>query len=167
MDTNRVKEFGEVFTPPELVNEILDKLPEKIWEDPTKTWLDPTCGNGAFLVEIQNRLLKHHKPSHILNDMLYGVDIQEDNAYECIIKLYNIKNTKRIDVINTKKDMISVSQDNNYILGEGIISLFMVDMRLVKNFVCADGLIYQYNFGTEVDIHRKDIGKNSIQERLF
>lgn len=48
---------GEVFTPVELVNEMLDKIPTSVWENPTTTFLDPCMGKGTFLVEIVNRLV--------------------------------------------------------------------------------------------------------------
>jgi hypothetical protein len=48
---------GEVFTPVELVNEILDQIPTEIWEDPESTFCDPFMGKGTFLVEIVNRLV--------------------------------------------------------------------------------------------------------------
>jgi type I restriction-modification system DNA methylase subunit len=46
----RRKKTAEVFTPKELVQEILDKLPEDSWEE-DKTFCDPAAGNGNFLVE--------------------------------------------------------------------------------------------------------------------
>ena len=49
------KQFGEVFTPPELVNEILDNLPKDLWNDPSKTWLDNSAGAGAFLIDVNRR----------------------------------------------------------------------------------------------------------------
>ncbi len=33
----------EVFTPPKLVNEILDLLPPEIWNDKNARFLDPSC----------------------------------------------------------------------------------------------------------------------------
>jgi len=79
----RKKELGEVFTPPELVNEILDQLPQEVWKDPTKTFLDNSCGNGNFLVAIKERLLKYgHSLENILS-RIYGVDIMQDNVDEC------------------------------------------------------------------------------------
>lgn len=47
----------EVFTPPQLANEILDQLPEKIWRDKDARFLDPFCKSGVFLREITKRLL--------------------------------------------------------------------------------------------------------------
>jgi 2-polyprenyl-3-methyl-5-hydroxy-6-metoxy-1,4-benzoquinol methylase len=68
----RVKDTAEVFTPPELVNKMLDEL-DYDWEAlPDKTFLDPTCGSGNFLVEVAKRGVH---PKNI-----YGVDLMEDNV---------------------------------------------------------------------------------------
>lgn len=47
----------EVFTPPELVNQMLDMLPAELWSDPDATFLDPACKSGVFLREIAKRLI--------------------------------------------------------------------------------------------------------------
>ena len=46
----------EVFTPPQLVNKILDLLPEEIWSDKNARFLDPVCKTGVFLREIARRM---------------------------------------------------------------------------------------------------------------
>ena len=48
----------EVFTPPQLVNRILDMLPTDLWSDKKSTFLDPGCKSGVFLREIAKRLDK-------------------------------------------------------------------------------------------------------------
>lgn len=48
----------EVFTPPQVVNQILDLLPPELWSDETVTFLDPACKSGIFLREIAKRLDK-------------------------------------------------------------------------------------------------------------
>jgi hypothetical protein len=48
---------GEVFTPIELVREMLDEIPSSIWENPDSLFLDPCMGKGTFLIEIINRLV--------------------------------------------------------------------------------------------------------------
>jgi len=92
----RIKKYGEVFTPPELVNEMLDKLPEHVWKNKNLTWLDPACGNGNFLVEVKKRLMEglkeeipdeKEREEHILENMIYGVEIQQDLVDECISRL--------------------------------------------------------------------------------
>ena len=42
----------EVFTPPDIANEMLDKLPEDLWCNKNTTFLDPCTKSGIFLREI-------------------------------------------------------------------------------------------------------------------
>ena len=87
----RVKALGEVFTPPELVDEMLDKLPQDLWTDPNKSFLEPACGNGNFLAEILSRKLKNKKTSKLKAlQTIYGVDIMEDNVLESRQRLLDI-----------------------------------------------------------------------------
>ncbi|WP_373516996.1 Eco57I restriction-modification methylase domain-containing protein [Pricia sp.] len=76
----------EVFTPPELANQILDLLPPEIWNNKTVTFLDPVCKSGVFLREIAKRLLKgldkeipnqQVRMNHIFTKQLYGIAITE------------------------------------------------------------------------------------------
>jgi len=79
----RVSRRGEVFTPSWLVNEMLDKLPEDQWVDPTKTFIDPACGNGNFLVEVIRRKIESGTAPYPALMTTYGVDIMPDNIKEC------------------------------------------------------------------------------------
>ncbi len=83
------KDNDEVFTPPFLIEEMLDKLPKKVWKDPTKTWLDPCAGLGNFSVLILKRLMKGLKTwqpdeelrkKHILENMLYHVEMNPESV---------------------------------------------------------------------------------------
>jgi len=86
----RIKQNAEVFTPLSLVNEMLDKLPPRISWRPGKTFCDPACGNGNFLVEILKRKLKRkHDPKEALKT-IFGVDIMKDNIEECRMRLLRI-----------------------------------------------------------------------------
>ncbi len=76
----------EVFTPPKLVNEILDQLPSDLWSNPTITFLDPVSKTGVFLREIVKRLMvgletifpdNQKRINHILEKQLYGIAITE------------------------------------------------------------------------------------------
>jgi len=79
---------AEVFTPPELTNEILDKLPPSVWE-PNKTFCDPAAGNGNIVLEILKRKLSHgHNPLQAIQT-LWGVDLMEDNIKEAHERLLN------------------------------------------------------------------------------
>lgn len=76
----------EVFTPPKLVNEILDMLPQELFQSKETTFLDPVTKSGVFLREIAKRLnegLKGQIPdqqervNHIFTKQLYGIAITE------------------------------------------------------------------------------------------
>jgi hypothetical protein len=88
----RERQTAEIFTPLSLVNEMLDKLefyaPEN-FTDPTKTFIDPACGNGNFLIEILKRKLKHTAPAQAVST-IYGVDIMIENIIECRIRLLKV-----------------------------------------------------------------------------
>jgi hypothetical protein len=86
----RVKETAECFTPPELVAEMLDKLPPEVWTDLTKTFCDPAAGNGNFLVEVLRRkLLQGHPPLQALST-IYGVELMDDNTEEMKERLLGV-----------------------------------------------------------------------------
>ena len=56
--TDRVRDLGEVFTPANIVNSMLDLLPNKIWNPhPSKSFFEPSCGDGNFLIAILARKL--------------------------------------------------------------------------------------------------------------
>lgn len=79
----------EVFTPPNLVNQILDILPAELWSNEKATFLDPGCKSGVFLREIAKRLDKgleaqtpdrQERMNHIFKNQLFGLAITELTA---------------------------------------------------------------------------------------
>ena len=76
----------EVFTPPEIANQVLDMLPDELWCDPDATFLDPACKSGVFLREIAKRLIVgledvypdlQERLDHIYKKQLFGIAITE------------------------------------------------------------------------------------------
>jgi type I restriction-modification system DNA methylase subunit len=86
----RKDKFGEVFTPQILVQEMLDQLPSDSWVDPSKTFLDNSCGHGNFLVEILRRKLQFNHPVITALTTIFGLDIQQDNVDECKARLLEL-----------------------------------------------------------------------------
>ena len=82
-DQLRVKATGEVFTPTELVREILEQIPVEQFTDPTKTFLDPSCGDGQFLGEVLIRKMENGSTFEQALATIYGVDLMQDNVDEC------------------------------------------------------------------------------------
>lgn len=71
---------GTIVTPFPLIEEIVAKLPIK-WDNPKLRFLDPACGRGAFLYVIKQKLLQAgHSEQHIVENMLYGIDINQQNV---------------------------------------------------------------------------------------
>jgi hypothetical protein len=127
-DKLRVKATAEVFTPTSLVQEILDGLeadkPE-LFSDPTKTFIDPACGDGQFLSEVVIRKMER-SGCDLLQALstTYGVELMPDNVKLCKERLGGPEPTPEILAI------------------------------LDKNIVCTDALKYDYSFGEPVGIEK-------------
>ena len=90
----RVADHGEVFTPPWMVEAMLD-LVKGDSERIDSRFLEPACGSGNFLVQVLQRKLatvkmkyrqsefeKHHFSLYGLM-CIYGVELLADNIIEC------------------------------------------------------------------------------------
>ena len=76
----------EVFTPPVLANQVLDLLPQELFNNPSTTFLDPFSKSGVFLREIVKRLdrgLAQQIPNrqkridHIMHKQVFGIALTE------------------------------------------------------------------------------------------
>ncbi|MFH1739204.1 MAG: N-6 DNA methylase, partial [bacterium] len=98
--TNRSGDVGVYYTPPHLVDFLLDRvLPWK-----KKKWdlkiLDPACGSGVFLVKAYQRLVHRWKNAHpgekprieilrrLLEENLFGVDVSHRAVRVASFSLY-------------------------------------------------------------------------------
>lgn len=79
----------EVFTPPKIASQVLDLLPDDVWNNPELRFLDPGTKTGVFLREITKRLMvgladtitdDKKRLEHILTNQVYGVAITELTA---------------------------------------------------------------------------------------
>ena len=80
---------GEVFTPNELIYEMISKLPREVWEDKTKTFFDPAAGKGNFPIYIVKKLFIHlqehivdeeERLKHIVEKQLFMAEFQRESA---------------------------------------------------------------------------------------
>ena len=83
----RIKVTQEVFTPMELVEYMIDDIDIELLKDPESTFIDNSAGCGNFLVGLKQRLLQYHSEEHILENMLYAVEMMEDNHKELCNRL--------------------------------------------------------------------------------
>lgn len=118
----RVKENGEVFTPTELVIDVLDKIDQSLFADPSKTFIDNACGDGQFLSEVLIRKMEHGSSFEQALSTIYGVDIMSDNVSLC------------------KERLLCGVTDPEFVKLVG------------EHIVCANALKYHYRFdGTPCD----------------
>ena len=139
---HRVKKFGEVFTPPDIVRQMCDLCEPDISRIDSKVF-EPTCGNGNFLVEILRRKLrmiktscKHQKISKNTIDStpkiseiefiilqaasnIYAVDIQGDNVHEAQKRMKSVV-FEEFPVHNSKDFLIALDTiiTSNIIVGD-------------------------------------------------
>ncbi len=90
----RVADHGEVFTPPELVQAMLNLVRSES-ERIEARFLEPACGSGNFLVPVLKRKLatvrarygssdfelRHHGLLALMS--IYGIELLADNVEEC------------------------------------------------------------------------------------
>jgi methylase of polypeptide subunit release factors len=127
IDTEKKNKLGEVFTPIDLINKVLDLLPTNVWTNHNLRWLDPCAGSGNFLAIIYIRLMNGLKSwqqneakrsSHIIKNMLYFCEI--DKANSALIKkmVSNIIGSK-VAVNLLVGDFLSDSKQNKEFVKDG------------------------------------------------
>lgn len=130
----RVQQHGEVFTPKNIVDAMvtLPGLEEHIVLA-TTTVLEPSVGEGAFLINILTRrlsVLKEQFPNDLPRfenygllalSTLYGVELLEDNVKKCAINVYTtfhdfyltlceeIKSRPKEKVLESAKTIVSIN----------------------------------------------------------
>ena len=109
----------EVFTPPKVVNEMLDMLPQDLFENPKTRFLDPFTKSGVFLREIVKRLDKglvraipdkEDRLNHIFQRQVYGIACTQLTALFSRRSLYCNKNVQ--DKRSTARGLFSTEAGN-------------------------------------------------------
>jgi|SRR5210317_806664 len=129
----RVKATGEVFTPTDLVEEVVFELEMSGLSGLlNKTFLDPSCGDGQFLASVLMRKLEKG----------YGLDPPGDSLESALRTLYGV----------------DLMQDNVDLCRERLLC-GREDLRHIveKNIVCADALTYHYKFNGEPSLTHHDV----------
>jgi hypothetical protein len=108
------KKYGEVFTPMNLVNEMLDKLDEyynkengkSIFTEKNFKWFDPANGMGNFPIAVYMKLMnglqniikdEKDRKKHILENMLYMSELNKKNVY-ISRQIFDINNEYKLNL---------------------------------------------------------------------
>lgn len=156
----RVADHGEVFTPPWLVEKMLDLVKGET-ERIDSRFLEPACGSGNFLVPILQRKLaaveakygkSHFEKRHyalLALTCCYGIELLADNIAEC-----------RANMLDVFAQYLGLTEEDElYRAASHVLSLNLIhgDAMTMKN---ADGgpiLIVEWGY----------IGKGKFQRRDF
>lgn len=107
-------QFGEVFTPMYLINEMLDNLDKhyikengrSIFTEPSFKWFDPASGMGNFPVAVYLKLMEGLKPQipndeerkkHIIENMLYMSELNKKNVF-ISHQIFNINSQYKLNI---------------------------------------------------------------------
>lgn len=123
----RVVDHGEVFTPPELVDAMVDLVRTEA-ERIDSRFLEPACGSGNFLIPVLQRKLatvearygksdferRHHALLALMS--LYGIELLPDNVAEC-----------RQNLLDVFVDYLDLStEDEWHLAAQAVLSLNIV-----------------------------------------
>jgi aldehyde:ferredoxin oxidoreductase len=158
-----------VFTPLPLVDEILDKLDASVW-DPTKTFIDNSCGSGNFLVRvIAYKIAKGSTAKQALKTT-YGVDLMEDNVRHARERI--LTNAYVAQQYKKQNDDVLPHLDHEEECTIGMSKGYKTFAKkhyttVIKNIVCHNALTYDYSFDEQnytneqldaLEAHLKDLG---------
>ena len=155
----------EVFTPPEVVNQMLDMLPQELFSNPDTTFLDPATKSGVFLREIAKRLMNgleqqipdlQKRVNHIFTKQLFGIAITELTSLLARRSVYCSKypnSTFSVTKINTSEGNIRFKR----------VQHSWSDGKCV--FCGANRA--QYDRGTDMETHAYEFIHSSTPERIM
>jgi site-specific DNA-methyltransferase (adenine-specific) len=156
----------EVFTPPQLANQILDLLPKELWRDKDAKFLDPVCKSGVFLREIAKRLDKgleieipnrQKRINHIFKNQLFGIAITELTALLSRRSLYCSK---------TANGKYSVCTSFNDVQGNIFFKRIEHTWKDTRCIYCGASKS-EYNRGGELETHAYQFIHNEKSEDIF
>jgi len=156
----RVADHGEVFTPPSMVNEMLDLVKAET-ERIDSRFLEPACGSGNFLLEVLSRKLTAVEVRYGRSDFeqrhyallalmsIYGIEILSDNLAEC-----------RQNLIETLSEALGVGEEDDLALAAEYV--------LDSNLVLGDALTMRTHQDEPITFAEWGyLGKGKYQRRDF
>ncbi len=156
----------EVFTPPRLANQMLDLLPNDLWNDPEVRFLDPVCKSGVFLREVTKRLMiglenlipdKQDRINHIFKNQLFGLAITE---------LTSLLSRRSIYCSKFANSFYSVCED--FTDEKGNILYDRIDHTWRnRNCIYCGASQGEYNRGEDLETHAYQFIHNETPENIF
>lgn len=94
----RRKKTGEFYTPYSIVKKMMDKIEPEMWADPDRTFLEPSFGDGNFIIAIlYRRIAEYGIDWRTVLETLYGVELMQDNVDETKERIIDLLNKLNIE----------------------------------------------------------------------
>ena len=138
----RIKSTQEIFTPTEMVQNLLDTLDSNLFIDEEQPFVDPTCGDGQFLGEVLIRKLEQANAKREWQEKVKK-SLGESTLPEEKAKQFAEDFEKAISTIygvDLMPDNVKLCQDRLLCGQEHLRHI------VERNIVCADALRYHYRF---------------------
>lgn len=113
-----IRDNSEVYTPMIIVDAMLDGLPSTIWTE-DYIFIEPTCGNGNFLVQMAKKMLLSNVNIDEIISKLIGLDISDSNIIDCktrLSKLLNVPALRFNETIVKVDDSLEILADKSSFL---------------------------------------------------
>lgn len=157
---DRVADHGEVFTPPWMVEAMLDLVKAET-ERIDSRFLEPACGSGNFLVRVLQRKLAAVELTYGKNDFekrqyallglmcIYGIELLADNIAEC-----------RANLLEVIAEYLKLEASEDFYLAASYV--------LSQNLVHGDALTMRVMDGRPISFAEWGyLGKGKFQRRDF
>jgi hypothetical protein len=178
----RVADHGEVYTNHREVSAMVDLISHEAKRVDSK-FLEPACGNGNFLIEILRRKVDYINSRYsssqtdferylfLAATSVYGVDIQQDNVYECRERLLTFlaENYKKLFKKTYKAhfiESISFVISRNILCGDALTLKTYEDDLIGKPIVFAEWSIISGNLVKRRDFIFSDLVERSSHREM-
>ena len=126
INKNDISNYGIIYTPKNLVNNILNLIPNEYFKNPNLKWLDIGAGTGSFSINLYNRLLNdlsnnfsniQETRKHIIKNMIYMVEIYPKHIEDLKKKFTNEANILNIDFLTLNISSNDLKYKFDFIIG--------------------------------------------------